>query len=77
MLDNQNLPSFSDLTYSEVPVSDLEVGSFILVKAGEVCIFTSFRLSCIKNSSIHLSLSFGINVIFCIRGVIGMEENIF
>ncbi|XP_075090624.1 putative cadmium/zinc-transporting ATPase HMA1, chloroplastic isoform X2 [Nicotiana tabacum] len=35
-VDNQTLPSFADLTYSEVPVSDLEVGSFILVKAGEV-----------------------------------------
>ncbi|KAK4367791.1 hypothetical protein RND71_011583 [Anisodus tanguticus] len=34
-VDNQTLPSFSDLTYSEVPVSDLEVDSFILVKAGE------------------------------------------
>nr|AHW50672.1 cadmium/zinc-transporting ATPase HMA1 [Nicotiana tabacum] len=34
-VDNQTLPSFADLTYSEVPVSDLEVGSFILVKAGE------------------------------------------
>ncbi|CAI9110237.1 OLC1v1010230C1 [Oldenlandia corymbosa var. corymbosa] len=28
-------PSFSDLTYKEVPVNDLEVGSYILVKAGE------------------------------------------
>lgn len=30
-----NLPDFSDLTYHEVPVNDLEVGSYILVKAGE------------------------------------------
>lgn len=30
------LPDFSDLTYHEVPVNDLEVGSYILVKAGEV-----------------------------------------
>ncbi|XP_027074713.2 probable cadmium/zinc-transporting ATPase HMA1, chloroplastic isoform X1 [Coffea arabica] len=29
------LPSFSDLTYHEVPVNDLEVNSYILVKAGE------------------------------------------
>lgn len=34
-VDNQTLPSFTDLSYIEVPVSDLEVGSFILVKAGE------------------------------------------
>lgn len=31
------LPSFSDLKYHEVPVNDMEVGSYILVKAGEVC----------------------------------------
>lgn len=35
---NGKLPSFSDLTYYEVPVNDLEVGSYILVKAGEVCV---------------------------------------
>ncbi|CAA2964775.1 probable cadmium zinc-transporting ATPase HMA1, chloroplastic [Olea europaea subsp. europaea] len=29
------LPSFSDLKYHEVPVNDMEVGSYILVKAGE------------------------------------------
>ncbi|KAL2455321.1 putative cadmium/zinc-transporting ATPase HMA1 [Abeliophyllum distichum] len=32
---NGKLPSFSDLTYHEVPVNDLEVGSYMLVKAGE------------------------------------------
>lgn len=28
---------FSDLSYTKVPVHDLEVGSHILVRAGEVC----------------------------------------
>lgn len=60
-VDNQTLPSFADLTYSEVPVSDLEVGSFILVKAGEVCIHTSFGFGRIKNSFTYLSISFGLN----------------
>lgn len=55
-VDNQTLPSFTDLSYIEVPVSDLEVGSFILVKAGEVCILSSFQFSCVKNSSIFISL---------------------
>ncbi|XP_075481405.1 putative cadmium/zinc-transporting ATPase HMA1, chloroplastic [Primulina tabacum] len=32
---NGELPSFSASTYTEVPVSDLEVGSYLLVKAGE------------------------------------------
>ncbi|XP_073149726.1 probable cadmium/zinc-transporting ATPase HMA1, chloroplastic isoform X2 [Henckelia pumila] len=32
---NGGLPSFSASTYTEVPVSDLEVGSYLLVKAGE------------------------------------------
>ncbi|KAL0343546.1 UNVERIFIED_CONTAM: putative cadmium/zinc-transporting ATPase HMA1, chloroplastic [Sesamum angustifolium] len=32
---NGNSPKFSDLMYHEVPVNDLEVGSYILVKAGE------------------------------------------
>jgi heavy metal translocating P-type ATPase len=31
----RNVPSFSDLTYHEVPVNELKVGSYILVKAGE------------------------------------------
>lgn len=35
---NGNYPSFSDLTYHKVPVNDLEIGSYILVKAGEVCV---------------------------------------
>lgn len=30
-------PHFSSLTYKKVPVHDLEVDSYILVKAGEVC----------------------------------------
>lgn len=33
---NGELPSFSASTYTEVPVSDLEAGSYLLVKAGEV-----------------------------------------
>lgn len=36
-VNNRNSPSFSHLTYHEVPVNDLEVGSYILVQAGEVC----------------------------------------
>ncbi|KAJ0889062.1 putative P-type ATPase, HAD superfamily, P-type ATPase, transmembrane domain superfamily [Helianthus annuus] len=34
-VNNQKLLNFSDLKYHEVPVNELEVGSFILVKAGE------------------------------------------
>lgn len=34
-VNNQKLPNLSDFTYHEVPVNDLEVGSFILVQAGE------------------------------------------
>lgn len=30
-------PQFSKLDYAKVPVCDLEVGSYILVRAGEVC----------------------------------------
>ena len=36
-VDNEKPPNFSDLSYKEVPVNNLEVGSYILVKAGEVC----------------------------------------
>lgn len=35
-VNNQKLLDLSDLKYHEVPVNELEVGSFILVKAGEV-----------------------------------------
>lgn len=31
-------PNFSDLAYQKVPVHDVEVGSYILVKDGEVCV---------------------------------------
>ncbi|KAL3633967.1 putative cadmium/zinc-transporting ATPase hma1, chloroplastic [Castilleja foliolosa] len=34
-VENGNGPSFSELMYHKVPVNDLEVGSYILVKAGE------------------------------------------
>ncbi|XP_031109441.1 probable cadmium/zinc-transporting ATPase HMA1, chloroplastic [Ipomoea triloba] len=34
-VNNESSPSFSDLRYQKVPVSDLKVGSFILVQAGE------------------------------------------
>ncbi|CAK9167108.1 unnamed protein product [Ilex paraguariensis] len=34
-VNNEGSPSFSNLTYHEVPVKDLAVGSYILVKAGE------------------------------------------
>lgn len=33
--NNENLFNFSDLKYHEIPVNDIEVGSYILVKAGE------------------------------------------
>ncbi|CAA0832815.1 Probable cadmium/zinc-transporting ATPase HMA1-chloroplastic [Striga hermonthica] len=33
--ENGNTPSFSELMYHKVPVNDLKVGSYILVKAGE------------------------------------------
>ncbi|KAE9449694.1 hypothetical protein C3L33_18405, partial [Rhododendron williamsianum] len=33
---NGKSPNFSDLSYAEVPVNNLEVGSYILVKAGEL-----------------------------------------
>lgn len=35
---NGNNPSFSDLKHHKVPVNDLEVGAYVLVKAGEVCV---------------------------------------
>ena len=34
--DNE-MPRFSDLAYKKVPVTEIAVGSFILVQAGEVC----------------------------------------
>ncbi|KAK3004706.1 hypothetical protein RJ639_018914 [Escallonia herrerae] len=34
-VDNRNSPNFADLAYQEVPVNELVVGSYILVKAGE------------------------------------------
>lgn len=34
-VNNEKLPNFSDLAYKEVPVNNLKVGSYILVKAGE------------------------------------------
>lgn len=37
-VDNDKPPLFSDLAYNRVPVHDLQVGSYILVRAGEVCI---------------------------------------
>lgn len=53
---NGKSPNFSDLSYTEVPVNNLEVGSYILVKAGEVCTcnfflifhkkFYGYQLSC-------------------------------
>ena len=36
-LDDDNLPNLSDLSYRNVPVHDVEVGSYILVGIGEVC----------------------------------------
>lgn len=45
-LENGNNPSFSDLKYHKVPVNDLEVGAYILVKAGEVCVLSLFSSSC-------------------------------
>ncbi|XP_028110894.1 probable cadmium/zinc-transporting ATPase HMA1, chloroplastic [Camellia sinensis] len=34
-VSNEKLPNFSDLSYKKVPVNNLKVGSYILVKAGE------------------------------------------
>lgn len=34
-VNNENLPDSSDLSYEEVPVENIEVGSYIFVKAGE------------------------------------------
>ncbi|KAL6530107.1 putative cadmium/zinc-transporting ATPase hma1, chloroplastic [Orobanche minor] len=34
-VEDGNTPSFSELMYRKIPVNDLEVGSYILVKAGE------------------------------------------
>lgn len=36
-LNNNKPPNFSDLVYKKLPVHDVEVGSYILVKDGEVC----------------------------------------
>lgn len=47
-VQNGNNPSFSDLKYHEVPVNDLKVGAYILVKAGEVCVLSLFCSSWIK-----------------------------
>lgn len=46
-VDNDKPPLFSDLAYNRVPVHDLQVGSYILVRAGEVCIqyFNNFPFS--------------------------------
>lgn len=41
-VNNQKLLNLSDLKYHEVPVNELEVGSFILVKAGEVWILIRY-----------------------------------
>ncbi|KAG5528606.1 hypothetical protein RHGRI_029332 [Rhododendron griersonianum] len=44
---NGKSPNFSDLSYAEVPVNNLEVGSYILVKAGEV--FSDYLTAVINN----------------------------
>lgn len=36
-MDDEQLPDTSNLKYKQVPVHDLQVGSYILVGAGEVC----------------------------------------
>lgn len=36
-VNDDNLPDTSDLEHRRVPVRDVEVGSYILVGAGEVC----------------------------------------
>lgn len=36
-MDDEQLPDTSNLNYKQVPVHDLQVGSYILVGAGEVC----------------------------------------
>lgn len=36
-MNDDNLPDTSDLEHRKVPVRDIEVGSYIMVGAGEVC----------------------------------------
>lgn len=36
------LPNITDLSYQQVPVHDVQVGSYVLVGAGEVCDFNFF-----------------------------------
>lgn len=38
------LPNITDLSYQKVPVHDVQVDSYILVGAGEVCDFRFFTL---------------------------------
>lgn len=42
---DDKVPHFSDLRYNNVPVHDVEVGSYILVRAGEVCAQGIFTFS--------------------------------
>ncbi|KAL6551755.1 putative cadmium/zinc-transporting ATPase hma1, chloroplastic [Orobanche gracilis] len=40
-VEDGNTPSFSELMYHKIPMNDLEVGSYILVKAGELSRYAS------------------------------------
>ena len=42
-VNNNKPPNFSHLAYKKVPVHDVEVGSYILVKDGEVCVAILFN----------------------------------
>lgn len=41
--DQRNAPPLSSVPYKQLPVKDVAVGSYVLVKAGEVC---SSKSSC-------------------------------
>ena len=43
-ITNDNLPNTSDLAYQRVPVHDVEVGSYLFVGAGEVCVSSLISL---------------------------------
>lgn len=40
--NDDEVPQFSESEYNKVPVREVEVGSYLLVRAGEVCAFQIF-----------------------------------
>lgn len=52
-VNDENVPNFFDLTYKSVHVKNVEVGSYILVGTGEVCVklcLSAFDFSIFLNS---------------------------